>query len=105
MWLVDVVQKSFGGGDSVWINLFESDDFRTELLWLWVKVLGVIKVARRHDDGAGAYVVDSFDFFFQEREGVFGDDDLDADFWSVALELRESFEEIQVVVPFVDADV
>ena len=103
--LVDVVEESFGCGDGLGINFFESKDFGAEGIGVGVVVVGAVEVAGGHDDGACADVVDAFDFFFESGHGVFGDDDLDADFWSVGLEFFESFEEVQVVVSFVDADV
>ena len=58
-----------------------------------------------HDDGACVDLVDTFDFFFKCREGFFCDDDLDADFWSVALELFKSVKKLEVVMSLIDADV
>ena len=59
----------------------------------------------RHNDGACVDLIDAFDFFFKDRKGFFCDDDLDADFWSVALELFKPVKEFEVAMPLIDADV
>jgi len=62
-------------------------------------------MTRWHDNGACVYLVDAFDFFFNNREGFFCDDDLDADFWPVALELFKPVKEFEVVMSLINADV
>jgi len=55
-------------------------------LRIWVEIIGSIKMAGWHDDRPGLDLKHAFNFFFKSRQGILGDNDLNTNLWSIALE-------------------
>ena len=75
-----------------------------ELFRVRVEIISPIEMTSWHDDRTGVYLIHPFDFLFKYREGIPGDNDLDAYLRSIALELFQAVIERKIVMSLVDAD-